>query len=143
MKIQTTSYKMPRVVFGSLIFTLISIWTYFSPASEGPSKIIFRTVDGLTILGLIVFITSSLFTLLYCLIAFRTILGLPALKTDGKFLSVYLFPFRYIKLAEIDYVIVKYNEVKFRYKTGRNSTIYVNLVRNHEQFFIDSGIELR
>lgn len=101
---------------------------------------VFRTEDGLTFLGVIAFAVSLVLFLLALIYALRAILGLPALKSDGKTLFIYLIPFRRIPLLAIDHIVLRSDDVEIYDQSNKKLKINTRLARDPEEFFRGTGL---
>jgi hypothetical protein len=131
----SATYRTLPIISWAAIFLGCSVWLYFAPVTEGRMKGLFRTEDGLTLLGSAVFLASTAITILALTYVFRALAGLPALSSDGEKLSVFVFPFAAIPLSEIDRIVVGGNDVKVYKKNGGKRRINTRLVNDADVFF--------
>jgi hypothetical protein len=95
---------------------------------------VLRTEEGLTFLGWTAFVSSMALTILGLIYTFRALAGLPALKSDGETLSIYVFPFRRIPLSEIDRIVVNSHDVEIYDHEGKRRKINIRLAYEAEEF---------
>lgn len=142
MSRKTASYRMLPLILATIFAVACSAYIYFSsPINHGRMAGVLRTAEGLTILGWAAFACSMAVTTLALIYAMRALTGLPALKSDGETLSVYVFPFRRIPLSEIDRIVLKTNDVEIYDHRGKKRKINTRLANEPEEFF--RGIGLR
>ena len=103
---------------------------------------VLRTEEGLTILGWAAFACSMAVTMLALIYVVRALTGLPALKSDGETLSVYVFPFRRIPLSEIDRIVLKTNDVEIYDRRGKKRKVNTRLANEPEEFFRGIGVRV-
>lgn len=129
---------------GALFLYLDADWNLGTYGHGPPLK-----ADGeFSLLGLLFFGGFSTFAALFFIPALRTFLGLPTLKSDGERLLTYTFPFRKIRISDIDRIDSSSREVEtlwygkhlaeyfhVQLKDGRHIKINVGMVRDPYLFF--------
>jgi hypothetical protein len=129
------NYKTLPVVFSTIVFVAFASWVYFAPVTRGRMANVLRNEDGLTILGTTVFVIALVMALLLVTYAVRALAGLPALKSDGKTIKTYVFPFRSIPILSIDRIIIGSNDVELYDKRNRKRKINIRPINDAEVFF--------
>lgn len=122
----------------TLAFLLVAttVGFYVLPASPyGRMSRVFRTEDGFTILGVVVFSMFCVGSLIVLFSAIRAWLGWPAIRYDGRVLKEYVVPFRRIPISEVERIEVRSKDVLLYLKNGAKRTINARLVKDHETFF--------
>lgn len=98
---KTASYRMLPLLWLTVFSVACSAYIYFAaPLTVEKMAGVIRTTDGMTIMGWFILACMLPFAVLGLIFVGRALAGLPALKSDGKTLSVYVFPIRRIPLSE-------------------------------------------
>ena len=143
MSEKTASYRIPPLLLAAVFTVACSSYLYLAPPlTDGRMAGVLRTTDGLTIVGWLAFACSIAITGLALTYAGRALVGLPALKSDGKILSVYVFPFRRIPLSEIDRVVLNSHDVVVHLHDGKRRKNNIRLAKQPDEFFRGLGLRV-